>query len=67
MTVEVLEGERPVREVPLAGLVEDFVRPGRVHGHRGAAPPDAAGKGDTASGVFLAVDPAQDGRAVRAG
>jgi putative ABC transport system permease protein len=54
VTVEVLEGERPVVEVPIAGVVEDFS--GLVAYMDLNALRRMLREGDTASGVFLAVD-----------
>jgi putative ABC transport system permease protein len=55
LTVEVLEGLRPVREVPVAGLVTDFAGTAAYMDiqalHR------LLREGDTLSGAFLAVDP----------
>jgi putative ABC transport system permease protein len=53
--VEVLEGRRPIRELPVAGLVDDF------SGIAAYMSIEAANRlmdeGDTISGAFLAVDP----------
>ncbi|AUX26385.1 hypothetical protein SOCEGT47_069460 [Sorangium cellulosum] len=54
LTVEVLEGRRPVREVPVAALIDDLV------GASAAMDLDALnrllGEGDSISGAYLAVD-----------
>ena len=57
VTVEVLEGERPVVGVPIAGVVEDFS--GLVAYMDIGAVRRMLREGDTASGVFLAVDPSR--------
>ena len=54
LTVEVLEGARPVREVPVTGLVDDFAGT-NAYMELGALQ-ELAGSGRTYSGAFLAVD-----------
>jgi putative ABC transport system permease protein len=54
VTVEVLEGERPIREVPVAGLVHDFAG---VNAYMNlAALNRLMQEGNVVSGAFLAVD-----------
>ena len=55
LTVEVLEGGRPVRMVPVTGVVEDFA--GTSAYMDVAALQELVGTGRTYSGAFLAVDP----------
>jgi putative ABC transport system permease protein len=55
LTVEVLEGERPIREVPVVGVVEDYS--GLVAYMDIRAVRRMLREGDTASGVFMAADP----------
>jgi putative ABC transport system permease protein len=57
LTVEVLEAERPVVRVPLAAVTEDFS--GLSAYMHIAAVRKMLREADTASGVFLAVDPNQ--------
>lgn len=57
LTVEVLEGRRPVAAVPLVGTVEDFSGLAAYMDIRAVR--RLLGEGDTATGVFLAVDPAR--------
>jgi putative ABC transport system permease protein len=58
VTVEVLDGRRPVREVPVAGIVEEYM------GTSAYMEIDAlralVRDGPTLSGAFLKVDPAQE-------
>lgn len=58
LTVEVLEGERPTREVVLAGVVEDFAGLSAYMDIRAVR--RMLRETDTASGVFLTVDPARE-------
>ncbi len=55
VTIEVLEGRRPVRKVPVAGLVADFAGIAVYMDIRAAN--RLMEEGDTISGAFLAVDP----------
>lgn len=55
LTVEVLEGERPTREVLLAGVTEDFAALAAYMDIRAIR--RMLRETDTASGAFLAVDP----------
>jgi putative ABC transport system permease protein len=57
LTVEVLEGERPVRGVLLAGVTEDFAAPAAYMDIRALR--RLLRETDTVSGAFLAVDPAR--------
>jgi putative ABC transport system permease protein len=57
LTVEVLEAERPVVQIPLAGVTEDFS--GLVAYMNIDAVRRMMRESDTAGGVFLAVDPAR--------
>jgi putative ABC transport system permease protein len=57
LTVEVLEGKRPVRTVPVAGLVEDFA--GTNAYMELTALQDLVGEGRSYSGAFLTIDPAR--------
>ena len=63
VTVEVLDGRRPVRQVPVAGIVEEYM------GTSAYMEIDALRRlvreGDTLSGAFLKVDAAHDRRALR--
>lgn len=55
LTVEVLEGSRPVRRVPVTGLVDDFAGTNAYMDLE--ALQDLTGGGRTYSGAYLAVDP----------
>lgn len=60
VTVEVLEGERPVRELPVVGLVADFSGVAAymdIH-----AVNQLMQEGDVVSGAFLAVNPRETSR-----
>lgn len=57
LIVEILEGERPTREVILAGVAEDFAGLSAYMDIRAVR--RMLRETDTASGVFLAVDPAR--------
>jgi putative ABC transport system permease protein len=57
LSVEVLEGERPTLEVPLAAVTEDFAGLSAYMDIRTVR--RLLRETDTASGVFLAVDPAR--------
>ena len=57
ITVEVLEAERPTREVVLAGVTEDFAGLSAYMDIRAVR--GMLRETDTASGAFLAVDPAR--------
>ncbi len=57
LTVEVLEGKRPVREVPVVGLVDDFAGV-NAYMEIGALQ-DLLGEGRTYNGAFLSVDAAK--------
>jgi putative ABC transport system permease protein len=57
VTVEVLEGARPVRQVPVAGIVTEFA--GVTAYMQLAALNRLAREGNSLSGAFLAVDPDQ--------
>ena len=59
VTVEVLEGRRPVREVEVAGLVDEMVGTA-VYMERGELG-RLLGEGPAVSGAWLAVDPAASG------
>jgi putative ABC transport system permease protein len=59
VTVEVLEGERPTVEVPIVAVAEDFS--GLVAYMDIRAVRRMLREGDTASGVFLAIDPSRQG------
>jgi putative ABC transport system permease protein len=54
VTVEVLEGERPVREVPVAGLVEELLGLSAYMDER--ALHRLLREGDTVSGAYLQID-----------
>ncbi|MCI0640548.1 MAG: FtsX-like permease family protein [Gemmataceae bacterium] len=54
VTVEVLEGDRPVREVPVSGVFADYSMPS-AYMHIDAVR-EMLREGDTLSGAFLAVD-----------
>jgi putative ABC transport system permease protein len=56
LTVEVLEGARPVRRVAVAALVDDFAGTSAYMDIR--ALNEMMGEGDVVSGAYLAVDPA---------
>jgi putative ABC transport system permease protein len=55
VTVEVLEGERPVRQVPVMGVMTDFGEPGAYMDI--AALRRLLREGGTLSGAFVAADP----------
>jgi putative ABC transport system permease protein len=57
VTVEVLEGTRPVREVPVMGLMDDFAGLSAYMDVRAAN--ELMHEGNVVSGAFLAVDPEQ--------
>ncbi|NEP16650.1 MAG: FtsX-like permease family protein [Leptolyngbya sp. SIO4C1] len=57
LTVEVLEGERPVRQVPVVGLVDELIGLGAYMDIQ--ALNRLMGEGRTVSGAYLAVDAAQ--------
>src|SRR5262245_228742 len=57
VTVEVMEGRRPVREVPVVGLVEDFA--GTTAYMNLEALQALTGEGRTYSGAYLSVDSEQ--------
>ena len=57
VTVEVLEGRRPICEMPITGLVADFAGTAAYMDIR--AMNRLMEEGDTISGAFLAVDPEQ--------
>jgi putative ABC transport system permease protein len=59
VTVEVLEGRRPVREVPVTGLVSDFTGVAAYMDIRAAN--RLMSEGDEVSGAYLAADPGQIG------
>jgi putative ABC transport system permease protein len=59
VTVEVLEGRRPVRTVPVTGLVADFAGIAAYMDIRAAN--RLMEEGDAISGAFLAVDPGRMG------
>lgn len=59
LTVEILEAERPTREVILAAITEDFAAPAAYMDIRAVR--RLLRETDTASGAFLAVDPARQG------
>ena len=58
LRVDVLEGERPTREVVLAGVVEDFAALSAYMDIRAVRA--LLRETDTASGVFLSVDPGRE-------
>ncbi len=57
VTMEVLDGRRPVREVPVAGIVEEYM--GTSAYMEIGALRRLLGEGDSLSGAFLRVDPAE--------
>ena len=57
VTMEVLDGRRPVREVPVAGIVEEYM--GTSAYMEIGALRRLMGEGDSLSGAFLRVDPAE--------
>jgi putative ABC transport system permease protein len=63
VTVEVLEGERPVREVPVAALVDDYM--GLAAFMEISALHRLLGEGGSLSGAHLAVDPLRLGELYR--
>ena len=63
VTVEILEGDRPVREVVVAGLIRDYVGTSaymNIHALR-----RLLREGDTVSGAFLDVEPGSTDRLYR--
>jgi putative ABC transport system permease protein len=63
LRVEVLEGRRPVADLPVVALIEDYV--GLSVRLSRATLNDLMGEGPTASGAFLATDPALSDRLER--
>ena len=61
--VEILEGRRGVRQVPVADVDQELFRPRRLHGHRCARP--ALIYGPRLTGVHIAYDTRQQGDSVR--
>jgi putative ABC transport system permease protein len=55
ITVEVLEGERPVRRVPVVRLVDEWIGLSAYMDYR--ALNRLMGEGETVSGAYLAIDP----------
>ena len=55
VTVEVLEGRRPIREVKVTGLISDFMGVAAYMDIRAAN--RLMGEGDMISGAYLAADP----------
>jgi putative ABC transport system permease protein len=60
LTVEVLEGSRPIRQAPVTGLVDDFAGT-NAYMELGTLQ-ELAGSGRTCSGAYLAVDPRETRR-----
>ncbi|HEY8506372.1 MAG TPA: FtsX-like permease family protein, partial [Gemmataceae bacterium] len=63
VTLEVLEGERPVREVPVVGTIDDFAGTAAYMDIR--ALHRLMREGGSLSGAFLLVDPARRGEVYR--